>query len=161
MSASCRLSTALACTLLASALNAPARAHAMATALSPADTASATSRTDTQLDERVNRLAGELRCLVCQNQTIAESSVPLARQLKAEVRTQLARGDSEQQVRDFMAQRYGDFILYRPPVTQLTWLLWCGPLVLLLLGTLLLVQQRARPRTDAKDDEPEVQDDTW
>ncbi|RRS06418.1 cytochrome c-type biogenesis protein CcmH [Aquabacterium soli] len=130
----------------------------MTTALTPAV---ASPSTDAQLDERVNRLAGELRCLVCQNQTIAESSVPLARQLKAEVRTQLAGGASEQQVRDFMARRYGDFILYRPPVTQLTWLLWGGPLLLLLLGGLLLSQQRARARTDTKDDAEALDDDTW
>lgn len=148
----------LICTVLASTVAPSAHAHAMTTALTPAVAAPST---DAQLDERVNRLAGELRCLVCQNQTIAESSVPLARQLKAEVRAQLAGGASEQQVRDFMARRYGDFILYRPPVTQLTWLLWGGPLLLLLLGGLLLSQQRARARTDTKDDAEALDDDTW
>lgn len=134
--------------LLVLALSAPVHAHGMPAVL--ASPASAV-QTDAQLDERVHRLAGELRCLVCQNQTVAESNVPLARQLKAEVRTQLAGGASEQQVRDFMAQRYGDFILYRPPVTQLTWLLWGGPLGLLLLGALLLSQQRTRPGQKAED----------
>lgn len=138
----------------------PARAHAMATAFA-APAASGSGQLDATLDERVNHLAGELRCLVCQNQTIAESTAPLAVQLKAEVRAQLARGDSEQQVRDFMAQRYGDFVLYRPPVTQLTWLLWGGPLLLLLLGGLILIQQRARPRTDPKDSPEPQDDDLW
>ena len=90
------------------------------------------------LDEQVERLAGQLRCLVCQNQTIGESSAPLARQLKAEVRQQLAAGRSEQEVADFMVRRYGDFVLYRPPFKPVTWLLWCGPALLLAGGLALL-----------------------
>ncbi|MFZ5526504.1 MAG: cytochrome c-type biogenesis protein [Pseudomonadota bacterium] len=119
---------------------------------------------DAHLEERVNSLASELRCLVCQNQTVAESTAPLARQLKAEVRTQLAGGATEQQVRDFMAQRYGDFVLYRPPVTQLTWLLWGGPLALLGLGALLIAQRRTRPGTEPKGaatDHNDAPDSNW
>lgn len=97
------------------------------------------SGSDLTLDERVNRVASELRCVVCQNQSIADSHAELAVQLKGEVRKQLARGDSETQVREFMVQRYGDFVLYRPPLTAATALLWGGPALLLLLGLGLLV----------------------
>ncbi|MBH1987186.1 MAG: cytochrome c-type biogenesis protein CcmH [Burkholderiales bacterium] len=100
-----------------------------------------------ELEARTNRLAAELRCLVCQNQTIADSQVELAVQLKREVREQLARGESEAAVRDFMVQRYGDFVLYRPPWREGTLALWLGPLFLLLagLGGLLWhLRERAR-----------------
>ncbi|MGC3944540.1 MAG: cytochrome c-type biogenesis protein CcmH [Chryseolinea sp.] len=93
--------------------------------------------TPPDLDEHVNRLTSELRCLVCQNQTIADSQAELAVQLKKEVRQQLAHGATDQQVRDFMVQRYGDFVLYRPPVNGATWLLWGGPALLLALGAAL------------------------
>lgn len=89
------------------------------------------------LDEHVNRLTSELRCLVCQNQTVADSQAELAVQLKLVVRQQLAQGATDQQVIDFMVARYGDFILYRPPVNRVTWLLWTGPALLLLLGLAL------------------------
>lgn len=85
------------------------------------------------------QLAEELRCLVCQNQTIADSQAPLAIELKKQVREQLARGRSSQDVIDFMVQRYGDFVLYRPPVKASTWLLWFGPFLLLALGLLALL----------------------
>lgn len=98
------------------------------------------------LDERVNQLASELRCLVCQNQTVADSHAPLAVQLKQEVRKQLAAGASADEVRDFMVQRYGDFVLYRPPVNAGTLALWVGPAVILLSGlvglTLVLRKRR-------------------
>lgn len=103
------------------------------------------------LDERVNRLASELRCLVCQNQTIADSHAELAVQLKNEVRQQLARGDSDDQVRRFMVERYGDFVLYRPPVNHTTWLLWGGPALLLLLGVGLLLMHWRERRLGAQD----------
>jgi cytochrome c-type biogenesis protein CcmH len=92
-----------------------------------------------ELDEHVNKLTSELRCLVCQNQTIADSQAELAVQLKGEVRQQLARGASDDEVRDFMVQRYGEFVLYRPPVNKATVLLWAGPALLLLMGLMLLV----------------------
>jgi len=87
-----------------------------------------------ELDKRVAALAEELRCLVCQNQTLAESNAPLAVDLRNQVREQLAQGASEQQVRDFMVARYGDFVLYRPPFKATTLLLWVGPFCLLLAG---------------------------
>jgi cytochrome c-type biogenesis protein CcmH len=95
------------------------------------------AQTPSDLDEHVNRLTSELRCLVCQNQTIADSQATLAVQLKNEVRQQLAHGATDAQVRDFMVQRYGDFVLYRPPVKGTTWLLWGGPALLLALGATL------------------------
>lgn len=87
--------------------------------------------TDAVLEKRVLALSEELRCLVCQNQTIAESHADLAVDLKNQVREQLAEGRSEQQVIAYMVERYGDFVLYRPPHRASTWLLWWGPLLLL------------------------------
>ena len=90
--------------------------------------------TNPALEEQVQRIAQELRCLVCQNQTIADSNADLARDLRREVRRMLATGASEQQVREFMVARYGDFVLYRPPVKATTVALWIGPFVLLALA---------------------------
>lgn len=90
------------------------------------------------LDEHVTRLTSELRCLVCQNQTVADSQAELALQLKKEIRQQLARGSTDEEVRAFMVQRYGDFVLYKPRLNSLTWLLWGGPLLLLGLAALLV-----------------------
>ncbi len=86
---------------------------------------------DPALEKRVAALSAQLRCLVCQNQSLADSSAELALDLKTQVREQLAAGKSEQQVVDFMVARYGDFVLYRPPVKTVTWLLWFGPFILL------------------------------
>lgn len=96
--------------------------------------AAAPLATDEALEERVNRVSSELRCLVCQNQTVADSQAELAVQLKNTVRSQLQAGATEAQVRDFMVQRYGEFVLYKPPLHANTGLLWGGPLLLLLLG---------------------------
>lgn len=112
------------------------------------------AQTASELDEHVTRLTSELRCLVCQNQTIADSQAELAVQLKKEVHQQLAHGASDEQVRDFMVQRYGDFVLYRPPVNQSTWLLWGGPALLLLLGA-VLVGLHWRDRRTAFQDQPD------
>lgn len=113
-----------------------------------------------QLDEHVNRLTSELRCLVCQNQTVADSQSELAVQLKREVRQQLAQGTSDQQVLDFMVARYGDFILYRPPVNQTTWLLWAGPVLLLLFGVGLYAAavRGPRHRADGKESDANEED---
>lgn len=116
--------------------------------------ASSRAQTSSELDEDVNRLTSELRCLVCQNQTIADSQAELAVQLKKEVRQQLAHGASDEQVRDFMVQRYGDFVLYRPPVNRSTLLLWGGPALLLLLGG-VLVALHWRDRRTALQDQPD------
>lgn len=90
--------------------------------------------TDPALEARVNNLAAELRCLVCQNQSLADSNAPLAVDLKNQVREQLQAGRNERDVIDYMIERYGDFVLYRPPIKATTLLLWVGPALLLLIG---------------------------
>ena len=100
----------------------------------------------TDLDKRVSALADELRCLVCQNQTLAESNAPLAVDLRKEMREQLAQGASEREVREFMVARYGDFVLYKPPFKASTAALWLGPFALLLAGAVLLVRRVRRRR---------------
>ena len=89
---------------------------------------------DPVLEKRVNALSAELRCLVCQNQSLADSHAPLAIDLKNQVREQLQAGRSEREVIDYLTQRYGDFVLYRPPFKATTLLLWAGPALLLLIG---------------------------
>ena len=101
---------------------------------------------DPSLDRRVAELAHELRCLVCQNQTIADSNAPLAIDLRNQIREQLAAGKSERDVMDFMVARYGDFVLYRPPFKASTAALWLGPFVLLVLGALILYRRLVRQR---------------
>jgi cytochrome c-type biogenesis protein CcmH len=101
---------------------------------------------DPALDRRVTNLAHELRCLVCQNQTLADSNAPLAVDLRNQIREQLKAGKSERDVVDFMVARYGDFVLYRPPFKASTAALWLGPFVLLALGAWLLFR-RLRQRT--------------
>ena len=89
---------------------------------------------DPALDKRVSALASELRCLVCQNQTLADSNAPLAVDLRNQIREQLKAGASERDVTDYMVARYGDFVLYRPPLKTTTALLWFGPLILVVIG---------------------------
>ncbi len=93
---------------------------------------------DPILEKRVMAIAEELRCLVCQNQTIADSDAALAVDLRQQVREKLAQGMSNREVTDFMVERYGDFVLYRPPVKTTTWLLWFGPFLLLTGGLIVL-----------------------
>jgi cytochrome c-type biogenesis protein CcmH len=99
------------------------------------------------LDKRTAALADELRCLVCQNQTIADSNAPLAVDLRSQIREQLAKGASEREVREFMVARYGDFVLYNPPLNASTVALWAGPFVLLALGFFILLRRLAARRT--------------
>lgn len=101
-----------------------------------------------ELEARVQRVAQELRCLVCQNQTIADSNAELAQDLRREVRSMLAGGSSEDEVRRFMVERYGDFVLYRPPVQSTTLALWIGPFLLLLVG-MWIAQRIVRARRRA------------
>lgn len=123
----------------------------------------AAAASDPLLDEHVARLTAELRCVVCQNQSIADSQADLAMQLKREVRQQLMQGASEDQVREFMVQRYGDFVLYRPPVNRTTLLLWAAPALLLLLGGALLAfhwRERRQAFANGPDSElPAMTDD--
>ena len=102
---------------------------------------------DPELEKRVNELSAELRCLVCQNQTIADSNADLAVDLKNQVREQMKRGATNQQIIDYMVERYGDFVLYRPPVKSTTLLLWVGPFVLLIMGLAALFYRLSRRPT--------------
>ena len=114
-------------------------------------TAAATPPKDAQFEQRVNAIAAELRCLVCQNQTLADSNADLAVDLKNQIREQLREGASEADILAYMAARYGDFVLYRPPVKLTTVLLWAGPFVLMILGLVLLVRRlRERGRGAAE-----------
>jgi cytochrome c-type biogenesis protein CcmH len=94
---------------------------------------------DPVLERRVMKLAAELRCLVCQNQSLADSHADLAIDLKNQVRNQIREGRSDAEIREYMVARYGDFVLYSPPWKATTVLLWAGPFVLLLAGGLALV----------------------
>lgn len=89
---------------------------------------------DPVLEARLMHLAGELRCLVCQNQSLADSHADLAVDLRNELRAQMKAGKSDEEIRAWMTHRYGDFVLYRPPVKSTTLLLWTGPFLLLLAG---------------------------
>lgn len=118
-----------------------------AAAFAPADAQQARPMAaDPVLEEKVLRIATELRCLVCQNETIAASHADLAIDLKNQVREQLQAGRSEREILDYMVQRYGDFVLYNPPVKPVTWLLWGGPFVLLvgMLAWLWVTLRRRR-----------------
>ena len=97
-----------------------------------------------ELEKRVSALAQELRCLVCQNQTLADSNAPLAIDLRNQIREQVRAGASDEQVVGFMVARYGDFVRYRPPFTAKTFLLWTGPFLFLALGAWLLVRRVRR-----------------
>ena len=101
---------------------------------------------DPALEARAMRLAEELRCLVCQNQTIADSHAPLAEDLKAQIREQLKAGRTDEQITAYMVERYGDFVLYKPPFKATTAFLWAGPFVILVLavGGLVLHLRRRR-----------------
>jgi cytochrome c-type biogenesis protein CcmH len=101
---------------------------------------------DATLDKRVMELSTELRCLVCQNQTLADSNAPLAVDLRNQIREQLAAGKSERDVVDFLVARYGDFVLYRPPFKSTTALLWAGPFLFLAFGAFVLVRFVRRRR---------------
>jgi cytochrome c-type biogenesis protein CcmH len=100
---------------------------------------------DPVVEQRMIKIAEEMRCLVCQNESLAGSHADLAEDLRREIREQIRAGKSDQEVMEFMVTRYGDFVRYRPPVKPTTWLLWFGPFVLLLIGAVVLVRTlRAR-----------------
>ncbi len=122
----------------------------MATARAQVQQEAPTIASDPALEKKVNEIGLELRCLVCQNQTISDSNAGLAVDLKNQIREQLQAGRSEKQIIDFMVERYGDFVLYRPPVRATTIALWTGPFVLLALGVFgaVVVVRRRREEAD-------------
>jgi cytochrome c-type biogenesis protein CcmH len=100
-----------------------------------------TFKFDSPEKEKVfHKLSEELRCLVCQNQNIAESNADLAKDLRLEIYTMLSQGKTEDEIVDFMVQRYGDYVLYRPPFKPLTWLLWLGPAIVFVFGLIFVVR---------------------
>jgi cytochrome c-type biogenesis protein CcmH len=112
---------------------------------------------DPVVEQRLITISEELRCLVCQNESLAGSRAELANDLRREVRMLIKSGKTDAEIRDFLVSRYGDFVLYRPPVKPTTWLLWLGPFVLLLGGIAVLIsflrQQRNRATTQLSADE--------
>jgi len=118
---------------------------------------------DPALEARMLAITGELRCLVCQNQTIADSHADLAVDLRQEVREMLQKGETPEQIRKYMTDRYGDFVLYRPPLKASTAVLWLGPAVLLavaLLALVVVIRKRARLADDQFEPEPMLDDGT-
>lgn len=100
---------------------------------------------DPELEKRLMKLAKELRCLVCQNETLADSQADLAQDLRGQIREQMKAGKSDKEIISYLTDRYGQFVLYRPPVTPTTYLLWFGPFIFLLAGLAVLyryVKQR-------------------
>ena len=130
------------------------------TATSLAAKEAAPEAADPALESRMTRITSELRCLVCQNQTIADSNAALAVDLRRETRELLRQGKSDTEVVDYMTARYGDFVLYRPPLKPTTALLWFGPAAMLLGGALVLVVVvRRRTRLAAEAFEPDEYED--
>ena len=114
---------------------------------------------DPALEAKLMDIAVELRCLVCQNQTIADSNADLAVDLRNQVRQMLREGKSQREILDYMTARYGDFVLYRPPVKGTTMLLWFGPLLALVAGVAVLVLVlRRRSRLPPEQFDPEAPD---
>jgi cytochrome c-type biogenesis protein CcmH len=102
---------------------------------------------DPVVEQRLVNIAGELRCLVCQNESLAGSQADLAKDLRREVRDLIKEGKSDQEVKDFLVSRYGDFVLYRPQIKPETYLLWAGPFVLLIAGIVVLMRYLRRRGT--------------
>ena len=100
--------------------------------------------TDPRLEARARALSAQLRCMVCQNESIDESHADLARDLRVLVRERLQAGDSDDQIRAFLVRRYGDFILLKPPFNPETWLLWGAPFLILLTGGCIILVARRR-----------------
>ena len=89
---------------------------------------------DPVTEQRLINISEEMRCLVCQNESLAGSRSDLANDLREQIRILIKEGKTDEQIRSFMVERYGDFVLYRPPVKPITWLLWIGPFIILLIG---------------------------
>ena len=115
---------------------------------------------DPVAEKRLQALSEELRCLVCQNQTIADSNAELAQDLRREVRAMIKDGKSDKEIIDFMVTRYGDFVLYRPPVKGITLLLWGGPVALMLFGLFALVRYLRKRAKQIAEEAPLTAADT-
>jgi len=102
---------------------------------SRAESKEATPNEDPKIEQRMRALTEQLRCLVCQNETLADSRADLAEDLRKQIREQMKAGKSDQEILAYLTQRYGDFVLYKPPVKATTYLLWFGPFILLIAGT--------------------------
>jgi cytochrome c-type biogenesis protein CcmH len=102
---------------------------------------------DPALEQRLVSISEEMRCLVCQNESLSGSRSELAQDLRREIRDLIQQGKTDAEIRTFMVDRYGDFILYRPPVKPTTWLLWIGPFVLLFAGIVALLMYLRRRNT--------------
>ncbi len=113
---------------------------------------------DTDVDARLKRLEAELRCLVCQNQTLADSNAPLAEDLRREVRELAKSGKTDPEIKEYLVARYGDFVPYRPRLQRNTWLLWVGPFVLLAGGGAIWYAIVRRRKRGSDDDEPPTSD---
>src|SRR5205807_10300687 len=113
---------------------------------------------DPQIEQRMRALTEQLRCLVCQNETLADSRADLAEDLRKEIREQMKAGKSDQEIIAFLTQRYGDFVLYKPPVKATTYLLWFGPFVLLFAGTGVLYRY-LKKRRELIDEKPLTTDE--
>jgi cytochrome c-type biogenesis protein CcmH len=107
---------------------------------------------DPVVEQRLIAISEEMRCLVCQNESLAGSRSDLANDLRRELRTLIKQGKTDAEIREFMVSRYGDFVLYRPPVKPTTWLLWAGPFGLMILGVGALFVYLRRRNTDIATD---------
>ena len=111
---------------------------------------------DPAIESRLKALSQELRCLVCQNQTLADSSAPLAEDLRREIRELIAKGMTDEEITAYLVARYGDFVRYRPPLKSQTAILWAGPMLLLFAGFgMLLITLRRRNALIANDKDAE------
>lgn len=110
---------------------------------------------DPLVEQRLVVISEELRCLVCQNESLAGSRADLAMDLRRELRTLIKQGKTDMEIKEFMVSRYGDFVLYRPPVKPTTWLLWIGPFALMLAGVVALFVYLRRRNADIKEMGPE------
>jgi len=106
---------------------------------------------DEAVEKRMVAISSELRCLVCQNESLSASNAELANDLRREIRSQIAAGKSDGEIRDFMVSRYGDFVLYRPPLKGTTLLLWFGPGLLFVGGLVALIRYLRRRNSAIKD----------
>ena len=154
LTTSLAMAVALAWVALPSWSQTPASAATEATA---ASNVAPLAASDPALEAQMQVIASELRCLVCQNQTIADSHAELASDLREQIRKQLRAGATPQAIRAYMVARYGDFILYKPPLKPSTWLLWFGPSLMAVLGVgVLIALLRGRRHLPAEAFDPDL-----